>query len=206
MVTIDKSTEKAILDAAKIVFLEKGFDGARMQHIADQAGLNKALIHYYFRNKEKLFDAIFQEAFQQFLPVVVENISADKPLVEKIDVFVDTYINMLQQNPHLPVFILHEISRAPEKMLSHIKNAGINPEIMAKNLNKEMAEGKIRQIDFRHFMVNMIALCIFPFAARPIIQGILFGNDIKAYDVFLSERKEVIKTLLKETLQPINIK
>lgn len=203
MVTIDKGTEKAILDAAKVVFLEKGFDGARMQHIADQAGLNKALIHYYFRNKEKLFDAIFQEAFQKFLPVVVENISADKPLIEKIDVFVETYINMLLQNPHLPVFILHEISRAPEKMLNHIKSSGLNPEIMANRLKIEIAEGKIRPIDFRHFMVNMIGLCIFPFAARPIIQGILFKNDKEAYDVFLSERKDVIKALLKEAILPI---
>ncbi len=205
MVTIDKSTEKAILDAAKQVFLEKGFDGARMQHIADKAGLNKALIHYYFRTKEKLFDAIFQEAFQKFLPVIAESFSADMPINKKIDVFVDTYLDMLLQNPHLPVFILHEINRAPEKLLSHIKNSGVNPEILAQNVNAEIAQGKIRSVDFRHFFVNMIALCIFPFAARPIIQGIFFSNNPEDFDAFLAERKDVIKKFLKESLEPINL-
>ena len=79
----DQTTEKKILDAAKVVFLEKGFDGARMQEIADEAKINKALLHYYFRSKDKLFDAIFHEAFQQFLPHIAEIMMTQKPLFEK---------------------------------------------------------------------------------------------------------------------------
>ena len=78
------STEKTILEAAKKVFLDKGFDGARMQEIADEAGINKALLHYYFRSKDKLFDAIFEEAFKQFLPNISDIMVSDISIEEKV--------------------------------------------------------------------------------------------------------------------------
>jgi TetR/AcrR family transcriptional regulator len=202
MNTKDTSTEKAILEAAKIVFMEKGFDGARMQQIADKAGMNKALIHYYFRSKDKLFDAIFSEAFQQFLPRIAETLSTDKPFLKKVEIFVDTYITMLQKNPHLPVFILHEINRSPERIIERIKNQGIDPTLFEKMVSNEVKEGKIKKIDFRHFIVNMIGLCIFPFVARPIIQGFIFKNNEREYDLFLAERKQVVTKLLIESLKP----
>lgn len=200
----DVTTEKAILDAAKTVFMEKGFDGARMQQIADKAGMNKALIHYYFRSKDKLFDAIFSEAFQQFLPKIAETMSTKKTFFEKIEIFVDTYISMLQKNPHLPVFILHEINRSPERIIERIKSQGIDPTLFEKMVSKEIKEGKIRKMDFRHFIVNLIGLCIFPFVARPIIQGFIFKNNKKAYDLFLAERKQIVTKLLIESLKPIH--
>src|ERR1035438_8897932 len=143
MAELDNTTEKKILDAAKIVFLEKGFDGARMQEIADKAKINKALVHYYFRSKDKLFDAIFQEAFQQFLPKVAEVMMTEKPLFEKIEFFIDTYITMLSKNPHLPGFVMHEINRNPGRIVNIIKSSGVRPEFLGLAIQKEVDAGVI---------------------------------------------------------------
>jgi TetR/AcrR family transcriptional regulator len=201
MTTSDKSTEKTILEAAKRVFLLKGSDGARMQEIADEAGINKALLHYYFRSKEKLFDAIFQDAFQQFIPKVAEIMTTDKPLFEKLEFFIDTYLAMLSNNPHVPGFVLHEINRNPEKIVNLFKISGIKPEYLGMAIAKEAEAGNIRPIDPIHLIINIIAMCLFPHVGRPIIQGFLFSNNSDAYQKFLSERNVEIKSFVINSIR-----
>lgn len=201
MTTNDKNTEKKILDAAKIVFLDKGFDGARMQEIADKAGINKALLHYYFRSKEKLFDAIFQEAFQQFIPKIAEIMMTDKPLFEKLEFFIDTYLTMLSNNPHLPSFVLHEINRNPEKLVNIFKNSGIRPEYLGMAIAKEVEAGNIKPVQPIHLIVNILGMCLFPFIAKPIIKGFLFSNNDKIFSEFLSERKKEIKQFVINSIR-----
>jgi TetR/AcrR family transcriptional regulator len=195
------STEKLILEAAKKVFLDKGFDGARMQNIADEAGINKALLHYYFRSKDKLFDAIFDDAFMQFLPNIGQVLMSDMPFPDKIRAFVGHYIDMLLNNPHLPIFIMRELQRAPEKIVSLLKKSGIHPEITAAKLYQEVADGKIIPIPMPHLIVNMIGLCVFPFIGRPIIEGFIFNNDTEAYQKFLLERKTVVADFIINAIQ-----
>jgi len=197
----DINSEKLILNAAKEVFLEKGFDGARMQEIADKAGINKALLHYYFRSKDKLFDAIFSEAFEQFFPKVAEIMTTDKPFFEKLGFFIDTYIDMLSKNPHLPVFVMHEINRSPEVLINIIRGSGVNPEHLAKVIQKEVKVGRIIPVNPTHLIVNILGMCLFPFMGRPIIQGFLFNNDAKLYQKFLSERKEEIKNFVFNSIK-----
>lgn len=197
----DRSTEKKILEAAKIIFLEKGFDGARMQEIADEAGINKALLHYYFRSKEKLFDAIFQEAFQQFIPKIAEIMMTDKPLFEKLEFFIDTYLTMLSNNPHLPSFVLHEINRNPEKLVNIFKNFGIKPEYLGMAIAKEVEAGNIKPVQPIHLIVNILGMCLFPFIAKPIIKGFLFSNNDKMFSEFLSERKKEIKQFVINSIR-----
>jgi TetR/AcrR family transcriptional regulator len=201
MMEQDINSEKLILNAAKEVFLEKGFDGARMQEIADKAGINKALLHYYFRSKDKLFDAIFSEAFEQFLPKVAEIIMTDKPFLEKLDFFIDTYIDMLFRNPHLPVFVMHEISRNPERLISLFKSSGLKPEYLGNLIQKEVDAGIIEAVSPVHLIVNILGMCIFPFMGRPIIQGIIFNNDAEGYEQFLLERKEEIKKFVINSIR-----
>jgi TetR/AcrR family transcriptional regulator len=198
----ETNTERQILNAAKTVFLRKGFDGARMQEIADEAGMNKALLHYYFRSKDKLFDAIFQEAFKQFLPRVSGIMVSDKPFFEKVWGFVESYIDMLLANPHLPIFILNELYRNPERLVNIFKESGIQPELFAQQIRKEVDAGNILPVDPRHFIVNMIGLCIFPFVGRPLLQGILFGNDADEYQKFLLQRKTDITLFIMNALKP----
>ena len=201
MTVQDKTTEKKILDAAKVVFLKKGFDGARMQEIADEAKINKALVHYYFRSKDKLFDAIFREAFQQFLPQIAEIMTTQKPLFEILEIFVDSYITMLSNNPHLPSFVMHEINRNPERIVNIIKSSGIKPEYLEKAIQKEIKAGIINPIKPIHLIINIIAMCLFPFMARPIIQGFMFNGSSEAYKKFLSERKKEVTSFIINSIR-----
>ncbi len=195
----EKSTEEVIFEAARNVFIEKGFDGARMQEIALVAGINKALLHYYYRTKEKLFNAIFERVFSQFIPKVLDFIESDKSLTEKIEFFIYTYIDVLIQNPFIPHFVINEINRNPYHITELMNKHIIKTDAFGNfsNMLKEEADkGNIRTVDPIQFMVNMLALCIFPFVARPIIQGVFFGNDKKKFKVFIESRKSVVKEFI----------
>ena len=195
------NTEQKIIEAAKKVFIDKGFDGARMQEIANEAKINKALVHYYFRSKDKLFDAIFKEAFQQFFPKVVEIRMTEKPLFEKIEFFIDTYITMLSNNPHLPSFVMHEINRNPGRIVDIIKSSGVRPEYLKLAIQKEVDTGAIIPINPAHLIINMIGLCLFPYMAKPIIQGFLFNGNSEAYQQFLSERKKEVTSFVINSIR-----
>ncbi|MBI5217827.1 MAG: TetR/AcrR family transcriptional regulator [Bacteroidia bacterium] len=196
MKVLDKNTEKKILDAAKTVFIKKGFDGARMQEIADEAIINKALLHYYFRNKDKLFDAIFSDAFVKFIPKIGETMLSQKHFFDKIKLLVESYIDMLTRNPHIPIFILHEINRNPQRIIQILSKGGANPEMIFKVINTEIKKGTIIPVKPQHLIVNIIALCIFPYAGRPVIQGFIFKNNNKTYQKFLKERKTEVSNFI----------
>lgn len=195
------NTEQLILDAAKKVFMEKGFDGARMQQIADEAGINKALLHYYYRSKEKLFDAIFMEAFMQFLPRIGNVMMSDMPFFDKIREFVSHYITVLQANPHLPSFVLHELKRSPDKIVNILRQSGINPAQNEFFLKKEIEKGNIIDIALPHLIVNMIGMCLFPFIGRPIIEGFIFEGNSKAYERFLESRKTEVAEFIINSIR-----
>src|ERR1700751_5008479 len=109
-----EDTQERILAAAKNIFLTKGMAGARMQDIADEAGINKAMLHYYFRSKEKLFEGIFSELSQQFFPKLVLIFESEESIFRKIEMFVSEYIDQMSRTPYLPIFVLNEINRQPE--------------------------------------------------------------------------------------------
>lgn len=186
----NSSTEQRIVDAAKKVFLEMGFDGARMQHIADEAGINKASLHYYYRSKERLFDKIFADAFMEFLPKIGRIMNSEIDFFDKIKAIAEHYINVLSQNPHLPVFVLYELNRRPEKLLEMLKTTGVEPQQLKLIIDKEVAAGRIIEIDFVSLIVNILSLCIFPFVGKPIIKGFIMQNDSKTFDLFIEERKK----------------
>ncbi len=190
------NTEEKILKAAQVVFIRKGMDGARMQEIANEAGINKALLHYYFRTKQKLFEAIFKNVFKQIFPNINSFFHSDLPIEEKLGSFIEKYIDLLLKNPYLPAFILKEIHRDPEFLASAIKSAGVDPQEIFIALENEMAKGKIRTMDPKELLINMLALSIFPVAAQPLMQMMFFENDKKAYHEFLDRRKKTVKDFL----------
>jgi len=195
-------TEVLILDAARKIFLEHGFDGASMQMIADEAGINKALLHYYFRNKDRLFEGVFIEAFARMAPNIYKIFISDIDFLEKIRQLVYTYITALQENPQIPQFILHELHRNPGRMVELVKSSGINPDMINVIIQQEIKKGKITEIDPFQLMVNLLAMCIFPFAARPMIQGFIFKNDAKAYEDFLEKRKTEVADFIIKAITP----
>lgn len=197
----DQSTEQKILAAAKEIFVEKGMDGARMQDIADRAGINKALLHYYFRNKEKLFETVFVEAAVGFLPKVSTIMTTDAPLFEKIEQFVNEYIVMLRENPFLPIFILNEVNRQPKAFIRKIWGEKRPPMgLFMKQVEEEVKKGIIKPIDPAQLLTNMVSLCIFPFLARPMIQWVTVMND-EAWRQFIEKRKQEVSKFIIDSIR-----
>jgi len=194
------NTEEKILNAAHEVFIKKGMDGTRMQEIADTAGINKALLHYYFRTKQKLFEAIFQTAFKKIFPKIEKMVLADIPIEDKLGAFIDKYIDILLKKPYLPTFILKEINRDPEFIANTIKSLGMNPEIVFQLFEKEMEAENIRKMDPRELMVNILSLSVFPFAARPLMKALFFENNKKGYNEFLKKRKTTVKIFILNSI------
>jgi TetR/AcrR family transcriptional regulator len=187
----DKLTEEKIFEAATEVFVEKGLDGARMQDIANKASINKALLHYYFRTKEKLFTAVFEmiarKLFRKFAPVLDENLR----LEDKIRFFFKEHISFLQENPGLPGFILNEVNHNPgriKKLLAAVDFEGLF-EKLYKQHKEELRNYTITKELLPQLMISMAAISVFPFAAKGILQGILSKLNMDFND-FMEERKE----------------
>jgi TetR/AcrR family transcriptional regulator len=195
-------TEILILDAARKVFLDNGFDGTTMQMIANESGINKALLHYYYRSKDRLFEAVFIEAFAHMVPNLMKIFASEAEFEEKIRRFVDAYISALLQYPQIPLFILHELHRNPGRIIELIHSTGLNPEFVINNIRQEIKKGNISEIDPYQLMVNMLAMCIFPFAARPMLQGFVFKNDDAAYQAFLEKRKTEVAGFILKAIKP----
>ena len=180
------------MEAAKLVFVAKGMAGARMQEIADKAGINKALLHYYFRSKEKLFEAVFIEILSKLIPDISELLLSELPLFDKIRKFTKHYIDTIRENPLIPVFILHELNREPEGIARTFKNMGIRPQTFIDEINREIEKGTIIPIDPLHLIVNLLSMCIFPIVAQPIMQHLIFEENSEAYSAFLEQRKKEV--------------
>jgi len=194
---IENVSEAVILKAAREVFMEKGMAGARMQEIADRAGINKAMLHYYFRSKEKLFDKVFKEAFDEFWPRIEEAMMSLSPH-EALAAIVDAYLSTFSGKPYLPNFILSELHRSPERIEFLMKDTGVNPKMIIVFLSGLMENGYLKKTDPRDMMVNILSLCVFPFAARPLMMRLLLGNDEKEWQSFIEGRKTSIMSVLEE--------
>jgi TetR/AcrR family transcriptional regulator len=187
----DKLTEEKIFEAATEVFVEKGMDGARMQDIANHAGINKALLHYYYRTKEKLFSAVFEmiarKLFIKFAPVFDENLS----LEDKIRFFFKEHISFLQENPRLPGFVLNEVNRHPERIKKIL--AAIDFDTLWIRLYNQHREDFIRYnitpASLPQLMISMAGISVFPFAAKGILEAVLEKANVSFND-FIEERKE----------------
>jgi AcrR family transcriptional regulator len=192
------STEEKIFEAARKIFILKGMEGARMQEIADEAGINKALLHYYYRSKENLFKAIFKDIFSRFLLKTRESFLSDIPDKEKIIGLIDNYIDLIYSNPYVPQFIINEINRDPKVLKDLMFETGIEPQEI---LNLFLIQSKKIDIDPKHIIASIFGMVIFPVVAKPLLQMIYFNNDQEAYNHFLDERKNIIKQMIIKYLE-----
>ena len=183
------TTEQRILEAAKRVFHRKGFEGASMQEIADEAGINKALLHYYYRNKENLFNGVFLEAFQALFQRIFTVLGSDISMEEKIRMIFSTYIGMLQENSYIPWFILNSLHREPEKIAEMMTSSGIAPDDIFRKLKKSMKKEKIKDPDYRQLIINIISLSVFPIVGKPLIK-LVFNFSEAEFDRFIEARKK----------------
>lgn len=192
------SAEEKILAAAHKVFTTKGMNGARMQDIADEAGINKALLHYYFKDKDKLFETIFVVEAQRFFPKITMIFQSDAPLFEKIENFVSEYIDEMQENPYLPWFVINEMNRDPEKFMDKVwgKENLPKPARFLEQIEEEIKAGRIKRINPIHLLMNMISMTIFPFLGKPMFVRNLRLSDKQFNEIIEQRKKEIPKFII----------
>lgn len=195
------TTEEKILQAARKIFVDKGLEGARMQDIADEAGINKALLHYYFRSKEKLFETIFSQVAADFLPVLFDIMETDNCLFKKIEQFCNAYIEQETKTPYVPIFIIHEINRDPKALLKKVLNKRKPPlkKIVAQ-IQEETKKGIIKPIEPIQLLLNILSLCIFPYLARPMIQTIT-GMKMDQFNIMMKERSTTVSKMIIDSIK-----
>lgn len=200
MSSMVSTTEERILEAAKKVFHSKGYDGARMQEIADEAGVNKSLVHYYYRSKDNLFQAVFEDAFARLIARVNEIFFSDLAFTVKIETFISYYVSFLSQNSYLPLFILNGLYERPQQIRRIMEKNHLSPELLMDQIRKQVREEMGPDIDPFHIYINVLALSIFPVIAKPLIQGI-FGISNDQMSVFYEERKSVVPEFILNALK-----
>jgi AcrR family transcriptional regulator len=198
------TTEERILEAAKTVFHRKGFDGARMQEIADEAGVNKSLVHYYYRNKDNIFQAVFEDTFAKLISRLNEIFHSEAPFTEKIETFVSYYVTFISQNSYLPLFILNGLYEKPDQMQAILKKNQFSPELLLNQMRKQIREELNLDIDPFHIYINILALSIFPVIAKPLIQSI-FGFTDEQLDTFYAERGSTVPRFIINAIKGYEI-
>lgn len=202
--------EQRILDAAHRVFLRRGSAGARTQEIADEAGVNKALLHYYFRTKERLASAVFHRAAGRLLPPVIATLASDARLEDKVRRVIEIELDVLLHHPYLPGYIISELTHNPARARQFLAALSGVPleevvtgplEILEKQIRAEARAGRMRAIGADQFMLNLLALCIFPFAARPMVQTVLH-LDNEGFEQLIARRKRELPTFFLQALRP----
>ncbi|WP_128546612.1 TetR/AcrR family transcriptional regulator [Larkinella soli] len=189
----DLNTEQKIKEAARKVFLEKGFDGAKLKHIAQEADVNIALVNYYFRSKEQLYKSIFLEAFKNFFGTIYHLLNDELPLEIKIWKLIDRYTDFLAANPHLPLFVLSELLKGGGVLITDLEMPKLlKTSHFVMQLREEGERGTIRKVDPIQVLSTLIGTLVLPFMAKPIITLIADFENEEQFRVFLENRKTVV--------------
>jgi len=196
MNAIKTDTEQKIIQAAHEVFIEKGMEGARMQEIADRAGINKALLNYYFRSKEKLFDAVFESTVASIIPQFASMLNMVESPQEIMFSFFNFYNTIFRENPYMPQFFFHEIWQHPEKLEGIIKSQNINPEELIRKMSESMPKFDESKFFPQHMIASVMGMCLFPHIARPLFQRLFFDNNDTQYNKFLEERTDFLMKIV----------
>ncbi len=197
---LQTETEEKIIASAEKLFYQKGKAGTSMQDIADDAGINRTLLNYYFRSKDQLFEAVFRKAMGSIFPDLAAMMNTNLSFGEYVPALVEKVIDTMLENPQIPIFVLQELSSNPERMPQVMKEMGIDP---AKAIEKMGGEGLVPTVggmDQRQLILNLISLCIFPFAAKPVVLDILYNGDENAYVEAMKERKKLLPQIIKQIM------
>ena len=196
-----ENTETEILIAAKEIFQQKGMAGARMQEIADKAKINKALLHYYYRSKQLLFEAVFKSAFSLLAPQLNKVLNDDSDLFEKIRMFTENYVSFVIKHPYLPNFVIQELNKNPE-FVQKLRSEKNFPSIEKFKLQVSDAinQGIIKPIEAEQLFINIISLNIFPFIGEPLLMA-LVNVDEESYNKILENRKTEVAEFIINTMK-----
>ena len=199
--TKDTSTEDRIKAAARKVFHQKGYAGTRTRDIAEEAGINHAMLNYYFRSKEKLFEIVMLETMAYFFQGVGTILNDESTsLEEKIERVVANYIDLLLEEPELPTFMFNEVRTNPEPFVANTPIIqALEHSVLAQQYAEAVAQGRITEPNLIHTVLNVISLVIFPFIAQPIFTALSRTNK-EAYKALMLQRKALIPQWIKAIL------
>jgi len=195
--TESQSTEEKIKEAARKVFMRKGFSATRTRDIAEEAGINLALLNYYFRSKKKLFDEIMQEKFKKLFGVIVPILNDNATTLEtKIELVASGYIQVLLENPDLPIFIFNEIRKEDSSIVQNIK---FDKVILNSSFMNQLKERR-NDVNPIQILISILGMTIFPFIAKPMMLLSGMSND-ETFTVLMNERKGLIPIWAKAMLE-----
>jgi len=197
---LQTETEEKIIASAEKLFYQKGKSGTSMQDIADDAGINRTLLNYYYRSKDQLFEAVFRKALGSFVPSLAAMLQSDVSFEVYLPTMIETIIDVMIENPQIPIFVLQELSSNPERMPQIIKEMGVDPSMVINRMAKEDQGMQAKGMDPRQVIMNLMSLCIFPFAARPVVTDILYDGDNDAYIDAMKERKKLIPQIIQQIM------
>jgi len=192
MPEINRDTEVKLMNAAQNAFIKYGLEGARMQDIADEAGMSKSMLHYYFSKKEKLFETILRQAVTDIFSKLRQILDSDDAVLTKIHRLSHEFIDFLHDHPYLPLFVLHESHKDPAAFQSEFmpaREVALSTRFIAQ-VEEEMRAGKIRPVNPHMLLVQMLSMCVFPILSQPVLQGLL--------NVTEDEYKQMLKQIQRE--------
>ena len=207
---LDADTESRILDAAHAVFMRRGTAGARMTEIAREAGVNHALVHYYFRSKQRLAEAVFRRAIGQFFPVMIGILVSEAPIEDKVRLVAAAQIDMLLKNRYLPGYLIAELNHYPERAeqllgaMSGTTPANLRGRLfgtLGRQLEDAARTGTLKPIAPQDFVLNLVSMVIYAFAARPLVMA-LMGLDDATFTAMMERRKAEIPEFFLAALRP----
>ena len=201
------TTEEKILLSAKKVFYQKGLKGARMQEIADDASVNKAMLHYYFRSKEKLFDKVFEQSVQSVTPILMNVFLEESDLSTKITHMVEMLIDLFLNEPYLSNFIVNELSQNPEKFFLNVLDfeeglIGKVIPVINQQIQSEIEKGNVNpEIRPAELIINIMSLCLLPIMGQSVLQQTL-GIDSERMQRFMIKRKQTVTQFVLDAIKP----
>ena len=196
----EETTEQRILEAARAVFIRKGMAGTRMQEVADEAGINKALLHYYFRDKQRLFEGVFKGGVEKQFGCIWDSLKGREHLFEAIEAFVAAYLDRMTENPQLPLFIANEVNRDPEGLRAFIDRGMESRQVFLRLVSEARERGEIIDIDPRELLVNIMALCAHPFIAQPMLKHI-HGISDEAFRRMIQKRRKSVPEFIIRSIR-----
>ena len=198
-------TDIKIIAAATEIFLQKGKDGARMQEIANKAGINKALLHYYFRSKDKLFEKVFYKEVRTMLNTTLDSVTETDNFEKFLKLFISNYIDNVALRKNLFRFIFWEsenfMKNVTDQFSQVFKNLGFQQNPVISKVKKAIADGQIRKLDPNNFALSLISMCLFPIIAAPVLSKVATQLDVDNLR-FWKKRKQEIFNLIWNGIKP----
>lgn len=197
--------ESRIIEAAKQVFVRKGYEAATMSDVAAEAGIGRTALHYYYRTKDILFDAIFEQLMSSLLPNISRILDEDSTMLQKMPAVIDQYMRIIRRNPMFPIFVVKELNRNPHRLFQAVLKdpEKIEPILrLRRQIESEMESGIIRKMPLIDLASTLVSLIVFPMLVREPLAAAFLDGDMKQFEDYMIRRRELIVDMVIHLMSP----